>query len=166
MLDYFDAQNRLLLAGPSEEAERLCLWRREIGLAVLNAERKVYVRRVGAEGGLWELPARGFIRSGEDELTALERVGRTFSFADGAIQGEAERITLEERRIHLVLFAMQELVSAPLVLGSLDDGLFSLDRDELEGLARYAPELLTPELAWLAARSCWLWPKGHRINRK
>lgn len=154
LVEFFDEQDRLLLVAPAGEAGRLGLRRMVVGVALrLSGGRLLVRRRPGGTGRetLLDLSGVARVRPGEAcEDAALRSLGR--AVADPLPLRRVATLFLAARRLRVRLF-----VAGPRAIPEALANTLAVDRDELEGIARAAPELLSPALLW-SVRSGRLWP--------
>lgn len=154
LVEFFDEQDRLLLVAPAGEAARLGLRRMVVGVAVRLADDRLLVRRRPGGAGretFLDLSGVAHLRPGEaSEDAALRSLGR--SVADPLSLRRVASFVLAAHNLRVTLF-----VAGPQRVPEEMAGTLAVDRDELEGIARAAPELLSPALLW-SVRSGRLWP--------
>ena len=154
LIEYTDAADRRLLVAPAEEADRLGLIRRVVGVVLRDPEGRCYIQRRAAQlplfPGLWGLSAAGHVRVGEAREDAAARL-----LAEEAGVHDAQLAPLAvigpdqgHSRYHLSLFWAGPAPFSPVPHPDrASEGLW-VDRHELEGIATHFPDLLTPELLW------------------
>ena len=156
LVEFFDERDRLLLVAPAGEAARLGLRRAVVGVALRLAGGRLLVRRRGAgrEARL-DLSGVARVRPGEAcEDAALRALGRAPDDPVRLLRAASAFLSAPGLRVVLIL-------AGPYAGPPPEDGAntLALDRDELEGVARADPDLLTPALLW-SVRSGRLWPTG------
>ena len=139
LAEYTDERGGLLLLAPPEAAPGPLL-RKMAGVLVLDRGLRLWVRRpaaMGAQG--WDISAATPIRAGESRGEAAAR-------ALGAPEIELAEVPDGVIRCGEEAFAFfYGVLSAGMPDRPEEAGVF-LDRDELLGLAREVPDLLTPAL--------------------
>lgn len=147
-----DKDDRLLMCMPPEIAIRQGLALRLTAVALCTRHNSVFLhkRRQGKTDrlGLWDMYA-GHVRPGEARQDAAARV-----LADeGGLVGLPMTPVAQARpgknmRAYITLY--RAVLSPGLMPAHAHADMLEVDADELAGLLRDSPELLTPELIWAA----------------
>ena len=147
LVEVTDADGRPLVCMTPENALRQNLGLRLAAVVLRTRQNKAILRRRRDErlgsAGAWDIYT-GFVLVGEAREDAAVRLLETLAVIGGLQTGHvAER---EGERNPLSLFAAD--LPAGVYPSHPAQALMEADADELRGLVRDAPELLTPELIW------------------
>lgn len=169
LVEISDGYDRPLLLCPLDAALRRKLPRRIVLVGLRDVRGRLFLPRralhLARHPGLWDISVTGDVLAGESREGAALRELRTRLGVAGARTRAVASLPYRDSAgasLSATFFLAGPAASTPQPdPESVCDGMF-VDADELGGLVRHQPELLTPELIW-AARSGWIFGKTRRL---
>ncbi len=169
LVEISDGYDRPLILTPLNAALRRKLPRRIVLVGLRDGHGRLFLPRrsfhLPRHPGLWDISVTGDVLAGESlEGAALRELRQRLGIAGARIRAVASLPYTDSEGASLsATFFLAGPVSSPPCPApeSVCDGMF-VDADELRGLVRHQPDLLTPELIW-AARSGWVFGKTRRL---
>lgn len=156
MIEYTDAADRPLMVAPWGTHSPGLMYR-VAGVAVFDSQRRVCIRKREIAGvWQWDISATAHVRRGEArEDAALRALNAEFDLTGVVLrEGITFISSIAEEPVRFSLFAVRLTYWLPNDWQAGRNML--LDEEELQGLGRQMPELLTPALVWIS-RSGILW---------
>lgn len=168
LVEISDGYDRPLMLTPLSAALRRKLPRRIVFVGIRDSHSRLFLTRralhLARHPGLWDISVTGDVLAGESlEGAALRELRQRLGIAVTSIRSVASLPYADSGGASLsATFFLAGPVSSPPSPAPeiVCDGMF-VDADELRGLVRHQPDLLTPELIW-AVRSGWVFDKTRR----
>lgn len=164
LIEVIDADDLPFLLMPRTEVLAQSLSHRVVLVALRNHEGRILVtHRTGSTGniasptpeGVWGLSASARVRAGESRVDAALRVLRKdVGIANAALVPGAGKAPITPAQnpfdlLHVTLFIAETALSSPIIAESeKSDSAMFLDKDELQGMAKHFPEMLSDGLLW------------------
>lgn len=164
LIEVIDANDLPFLLMPRAEVLAQSLPHRVVLVALRNHEGRILItHRSGNSGnvasltpeGVWGLSASARVRAGESRVDAALRVLRKdMGIANAQLvpgAGKAPIIPAQSPfdLLHITLFIAETALSSPIIAESeKSDSAMFLDKDELQGMAKHFPEMLSDGLLW------------------
>lgn len=164
LIEVIDANDLPFLLMPRAEVLAQGLPHRVVLVALRNHEGRILVsQRAGntdtmpntVTESVWGLSASARVRAGESRVDAALRVLRTDMGIDNAqlVPGAGKSPAIPAQNpfdlLHITLFIAETALSSPIIAESeKSDSIMFLDKDELQGMAKHFPEMLSNGLLW------------------
>ncbi|MCH5276285.1 MAG: NUDIX domain-containing protein [Desulfovibrionaceae bacterium] len=169
LVEIADGYDRPLMLTPLSAALRRKLPRRIVLVGVRDSRGQLFLTRraprLARHPGLWDISVTGDVLAGESlEGAALRELRQRLGIEVATIRSVASLPYTDSGGASLsATFFLTGAGSSPPSPAPeiVCDGMF-VDADELQGLVRHQPDLLTPELIW-AVRSGWVFGKTRRL---
>lgn len=162
LVEITDAYDRPLMLVPEALARRKKLSRRYVLLCLRDTKGRIYLQRraftLSQHPGLWDVSISGPVHAGESrEGAALRALHHSLGLTRTRVTAVASLPYVDSDGSSLsttFFLAGPTSVKPTPNPESVADGMF-LDMDEIQGVVRHQPDMLTPELLW-ALRSGWI----------
>lgn len=164
LIEVIDANDLPFLLMPRTEVLAQNLPHRVVLVALRNHEGRILVtQRTSNAGnmasptpeGVWGLSASARVQAGESRVDAALRVLRKdMGIANAQLvpgTGKAPVVPAQSHfdLLHITLFIAEMALSSPIIAESeKSDSAMFLDKDELQGMAKHFPEMLSSGLLW------------------